>query len=413
MTTLTIVESSAGCRTDDRSVSPGARNSPASPPPVEPQAQDLDSPTQTGLSAIALIWRRLVLFVAGLALVLVAIEMGLSLRAQNLPVVRRFERRLPAPYIEFYPEPNYCGEGVVTNDAGFRYGALPKAKPADEVRIFFLSSSYGFAGATNDTTIPGFMERQLASRPVASGRRVRVINASGPSFCLRQSLVLLVTRVLDYSPDVIVVFHGSETLSYATGFERRPGYPFNFRVRERLHDKVAGYVKGPEPLTNLLMRTRLMQRFHPDLGRNAIQEDLSQYNNVIAIDSLEQYDPYIDTVVEDISKMARLASTFDCRTLVAIPPWKSPILLPGAVERLAERVRGACSELRVHGVTFVEASSLVGEMNSQQLWGPDGVHWDDRGNELVANHLVHALVEGGLVAAPQERVAVTENSLPN
>ena len=134
------------------------------------------------------------------------------------------------------------------------------------------------------------MEQQLAAMPEMSGRRIRVINASGSSFTARQSLVLLVTRILNYDPDVIVVFHGPETLYYPTACECRPGYPFNFSVREHQYEKLRGNIEGPNPLIALIMGTRTMKRFHPNLARQSLQTKLATRNRVITIDSLEQYD---------------------------------------------------------------------------------------------------------------------------
>ena len=397
MTTTVIPDKTTDTR-PDRVSRPSAR-APTPPrgsqAPLPSTAGETIGPT--GPAAAIGPARRLVLFLAGIALIFGSIEAGLWLTEDDAAHKPEFLRRHPAPYLEFYSEPNYHDDGIETNGAGFRYGPLPAAKPADETRIFFLSSSVGFRGATNETTIAGFMEQQLAPRAKASGRRIRVINASGTSFCPTQSLVLLITRVLDYEPDVIVVFHGPEALLYPTVYESRPGYPFSFRVRERLQGEPAGSLAAPPPVVGMLMQTRVMRRFHPDLGHETRQAELARYNNVITISALEQYDPYIEATVSDIEKMARVASANACRTLIAIPPWRSPALLPGAVERLAGRMRSAFAQPNDRGVLFVESAGWVDEMNDRGLWQPDGIHWDDQGNRLIAKHLTEAISDAGFL----------------
>ncbi len=355
-----------------------------------------------GLLAVAALWRRLVLFVAGMVFILGAVELALSASVGGFNVPQGFTRRAPAPYVEFYSEPNYHGAGqegefIDTNDAGFRYGPLPVEKPPDELRVFFLASSFGFRGSTNDATIAGQMERLLASTAGAAGRRIRVVNASGTSLVLRQSLVLLVTRILAYQPDIIVVFHGPEVLYYPTVCERRPGFPFDFRIRERLHSKLAGKLPKEDPIITLVKRTRLFQHFHPDLGRNAQQTALARHNQVITIDAPDQYEPYIDVVAEDLHKIMRIASAFGCRTLVALPPWRSPALLPEAIPRLAERVERVCRDHSAKDVHYADTIPLTEELTRRQLWRPDGIHWGEAGNRLIAERLVQALRDGGFL----------------
>ena len=383
---------------------PGEMSGPSATAPTPSRVRHRPSPVKagetvrpTGLTAAVGLGRRLLLFLAGAAAIFGGVESGLWLTEDDADHEPEFLRRQPAPYIEFYSEPDYHGGGVETNAAGFRYGPLPVAKPTGETRIFLLSSSVGFRGATNETTIAGFMEQQLTPLAKSSRRRIRVINASGTSFCPTQSLVLLVTRVLAYEPDVIVVFHGPEALLYPSVYESRPGYPFNFRVRERLHDELAGNLAEPDPLIGLLMQTRVMRRFHPDLGREARQAELARYNSVIAISALEQYDPYIEAIVGDVKKMARVASACGCRTLVAIPPWRSPALLPGAVERLAGRLRSTFARSNDRDVRFIDSAGWMDEMNARGLWRPDGVHWDDRGNRVIAGHLTKAIGDAGFL----------------
>jgi len=348
----------------------------------------------TGVLALVSMWRRIVLFVVGMFIILGATEGYLALAEPDAIEISSFNARVATPYVEFYSKPNFTGQNIITNNAGFRYGPLPVEKPEGELRVFFLSSSVGFRGEANETTIAGYMEGLLAARMRGSGLRVRVINASGTSFTSTQSLVLLVTRILKYEPDVLVIFHGPESLLYPSIYESRPGYPFNFRVRERIQNKTATADNGVNPFVAMLNQFRLTRQFHPNLGRNARQTAIAQHNYLKTFHSLEEYDPYIDTMIEDVDRMARIAAAYDCRTMIAIPPWRSAALLPGAIERLANRVEDRANR-RTATMRYIDTRQVTKELSARRLWQADGVHWNDDGNRLIATHLAGALEETG------------------
>lgn len=347
-----------------------------------------------GVLALVSMWRRIVLFLVGMFIILGATEGYLALTEPDATEASSFNARAATPFVEFYSKPNFTGKCISTNDAGFRYGPLPVEKPAGELRVFFLSSSMGFRGEANETTIAGYMEGLLAARRRGSGLRVRVINASGTSFTSTQSLVLLVTRILKYEPDVLVIFHGPESLLYPSIYESRPGYPYNFRVRERIQNKTATADNGVNPFVAMLSQFRLTRLFHPNLGRNARQTAIAQHNYLKTFHSLEEYDPYIDTMIEDVDRMARIAAAYDCRTMIAIPPWRSAALLPGAIERLANRVEGHANR-RTATMRYIDTRQVTKELSARRLWQADGVHWNDDGNRLIATHLAGALEETG------------------
>ena len=348
----------------------------------------------TGVLALVSMWRRIVLFVVGMFIILGATEGYLAVAEPDAIETTSFNARVATPYVEFYSKPNFTGQCIITNNAGFRYGPLPVEKPEGELRVFFLSSSVGFRGDSNQTTIAGYMEGLLAARMNGSGLRVRVINASGTSFTSTQSLVLLVTKILKYQPDVLVIFHGPESLLYPSVYESRPGYPFNFRVRERIQNKTATADDGVNPLVAMLNQFRLTRYFHPNLGRNARQAAIAQHNYLKTFHSLEEYDPYIDRMVEDVERIARIAAAYDCRTMIAIPPWQSAVLLPGAIERLAERVEDHANR-RTATMRYIDTQQVTKELSVRRLWQADGVHWNDDGNRLIARYLAEVLDEAG------------------
>lgn len=286
-----------------------------------------------GWWALAFLAKRLVTYVVGLVVIFAIIEGALAWQKKNHPNARRFIPRYPTPYVEFYSEAMYDGDGVSTNDAGFRYGDLPLKKPEGETRIFMLSSSLGFYGNTNETTISGYMEAMLAESSLAAHGQVRVINAASLALVTRQSLVLLVTKVLDYEPDAIIIFHGPETLFYAIHEDPRLGYPYTFALRESQDQKLKQYLDHPNPFLATLSDMRSLQRFQPDLAKTLVHQKLATLKPREPVTAMQELVPHMEGVASDIGKMIHIAAKFGCRTMVAIPPWHARDLVKEEIGR--------------------------------------------------------------------------------
>jgi len=351
----------------------------------------------TGWWALALLAKRFVIFLSGLVVIFTVLEGVLVWQAKTYPKPRRFIPRYPTPYVEFYSEAMYHGDGISTNEAGFRYSAIPKRKPEGEIRIFMLSSSLGFIGKTNDTTIPGFMETMLADANTDSTPRVRVINAASLSLATRQSLVLLVTKILDYEPDIIIVFHGPETLFYAVHEDRRIGYPYAFTIRESQDQKLRQYMEYPNHFLAAIASMQTMRRFQPDLARTLVQKELANLTKQDPITSMEELTPHIEGVANDICRMIQISATFGCRTMVAIPPWHARGLVHNAVPILKELLSEQCQSEDDTGAVFVDTNPWEIALTTQHVWHPDSIHWTDEGNQIIASKFVKALRENGLV----------------
>lgn len=351
----------------------------------------------TGWWAVADLGKPLLIYLGGLAVILAAGEGVLAWQAFLNPPPRRFMNRYPTPYVEFYGEPNYNHDGISTNEVGFRYGSIPKQKPPGEFRIFFLAASAGFRGATNGTTISGFMEKMIAQRATVAGKRVRVVNASGTSFVTRQSLVLLITKVLDYEPDVIIVFQGPESLYYPVVYEERVGYPFGFKAREASAEQLMRYLERPNAIAAAIAGTHLMQWFHPDLVRKMMQTKLSILRPHVPLTSVAELEPHMEGVANDVSKMIRIAAAYGCRTIVAMPPWLNRGVTKDAIPTLSERLKETCAQAGDAGAIFLDASPIEAVLTAGGLWDPDQIHWLSDGNRIMATEFVRVLVENKLV----------------
>jgi lysophospholipase L1-like esterase len=157
------------------------------------------------------------------------------------------------PYVMFRPAENYTYETQETyemshhrsrvfsysNEDGFRLPSpgykLPKEKPPGQLRIAFLGGSLVQVASTFDVTPPGALKAVLLrSYP---GRDIEVINAGIQSSVSRQSLVQLVATVVDYHPDIVILYDGGNDIGLPFTYESRPNFPYNFQTMEDAWDQ--------------------------------------------------------------------------------------------------------------------------------------------------------------------------------
>ena len=211
----------------------------------------------------------------------VAAEWYLSYRSaprQPLPFYNRLY-----PYVMFRPYENYPYETaepyemshhksrvlVYTNEDGFRVPCLgyplPKVKPPAQLRIAVLGGSLVQLASTFDTTVPGSLRSLL--RKTYPGRDVEVINAGIQSSVSRQSLVQLLLTVVDYHPDIVILYDGGNDLGLPLTYESRPNFPYNFQTMEEAWDLYRQEREESLP-TLLLHRSHLYRLLSPRFSKS-------------------------------------------------------------------------------------------------------------------------------------------------
>ena len=156
------------------------------------------------------------------------------------------------PYVMFRPNESYTYEPpetyamshnksrvfVYTNEDGFRVPSpgykLPKQKPVGQLRIAVLGGSLVELASTFDVTLPGSLKTLLRRR--YPGRDIEVINAGIQSCVSRQSIVQLLVTVVDYHPDIVILYDGGNDIGLPLTYESRPNYPYNFQTMEEAWD---------------------------------------------------------------------------------------------------------------------------------------------------------------------------------
>ncbi|MEZ5392165.1 MAG: SGNH/GDSL hydrolase family protein [Bryobacterales bacterium] len=162
-----------------------------------------------------------------------------------------------------------------TNADGLRVEApdydLPTRKPARQLRVAVLGSSAIQLGSTYETTLPGALRQVLRER--YPGRDIEVINAGIQSCVSRQSIAHLLFTVIDYQPDVVLLYDGVNDLGLPLTYDSRPNYPYNFQTMVEAWDAYRSAAQDPLWKT-LLGRSRLYAawrtRFEPGTDNTTV-----------------------------------------------------------------------------------------------------------------------------------------------
>ena len=103
---------------------------------------------------------------------------------------------------------------VQINSLGFRSPELEQPKPPDQIRIAFLGGSTTYCAEVSrpDLTWPHLLTSQLSE--MYPNTRLDYINGGVPGYGTNSSLQNLNHRIKPLKPDIIVIYHATNDLSY-------------------------------------------------------------------------------------------------------------------------------------------------------------------------------------------------------
>ena len=120
----------------------------------------------------------------------------------------------------YMPEPNQHKKTVNINSEGFRGPEVTKLKPETTYRIFMVggSTTASLRAFSDETTIPGFLQTIFNK---SDNDNIEVINAGIPGITSIQELQLIQKKIIDFNPDLIIVYDGTNDVNYPYGY--KPG----------------------------------------------------------------------------------------------------------------------------------------------------------------------------------------------
>lgn len=114
-------------------------------------------------------------------------------------------------------EPNQHTQTVNINNFGFRGPDISKTKDNETYRIFVVggSTTISLRAPSDAHTHPGFLQELFGNSKLTF--KVEVINAGTPSFASSQELSTIENKIVNFQPDLVIVYDGSNDLNLPYG----------------------------------------------------------------------------------------------------------------------------------------------------------------------------------------------------
>ncbi len=366
---------------------------------------------------------RRVLAVSGVVLgsvvvALAAAEIYLSHYGRPRAVIPFYNRLYP--YVMFRPKENdaYVSTETFamshnrsrvyhyTNEDGLRVPAfgykLVKEKPAGQLRVAVLGGSAVQMGSTYDVTLPGALKAVLRKR--YPGRDVEVINAGIISCVSRQSIAHLLFTVLEYHPDVVVLYDGANDLGLPQTYESRPNFPYNFEVMQEAWEEYRGE-RSESALGLLLERSAVYRTIRAAVGEPAGPK-LRTVTSEHILRSPEFVRAHVAAYLDNWRKLVELSEAYRYKPVCVLqatggfdPSFNIPLLMKeyhlsrAAAFRWVKAYGVLCEEAdrQIEGLrkeypkgTFVNLRSFLSPPR-RYFW--DGVHVFDEVNLVIAERI--------------------------
>ncbi len=308
--------------------------------------------------------------------------------------------------------------GYRVNNGHFRYDEdFPQAKPHGEIRVFVTggSTAWGAGGVNQEQLYTTIIEKMFAERYDV---KVRVICAGVSAYSSTQERIFLENHILDFAPDVVVMFSGWNDTYYAhiggdiqrdSDYYESPRYLADFfelgdvilsdKEKEMyLRDKQPYYdeysLKTLWSLDKLIHNTMNpplpslpIQQAYAGVERNvrivAALSKLFNFEFVYYLQPTVLATTHLITLHEQnpLELAKRLYPNTDERQQIDLAQYNIKMYAVYR-ERLPELARE-------FGVYFYDADKAIS--TEQRTVFTDWMHFGDRGNRLIALHLFEVI----------------------
>ena len=300
-----------------------------------------------------------------------------------------------------------AGRSVRLNAEGFRIDReIVNPKPADEVRIFFVGGSTVIGGRPVETTIPAVVEAHLQTNGLP---HARAYNFGVLSFVSGQELALLVHRLIDLNPDLVIAYDGGNDLYEPWVYDPRPGYPFNFVTEEEAMSALANAQGDAKTLASFVRDSALVQAL---LGTsdwfNRMSMRLDRLRGAVGFGSTQWKQAVVGAYARNLAAMCRVARGNGAMFAAYFQPllaYSQPLDASQAgatggdamVQSLREQRQ---MTLRAMGAQFpapaAEASCRFGDLSGlledDAAAFTDAIHVDNKSNQLIGRRLAEDLL---------------------
>ncbi|MBD3265957.1 hypothetical protein GF373_04750 [bacterium] len=281
---------------------------------------------------------------------------------------------------------------ISINSFGFRYGPMAKKKPTGVKRIFMIGGSVVFFGHTNKTSISGYLEDAFHAR--FRGQKYEVINAGVTGFNSDQELVLLLVKLIDFDPDLIIVFDGFNDFLIPSSIEQRLGYPSKFKAIEAAWYRNRQILRAMMDLpftVHLTAGSHFMRRMNPRWSY--IQHLAGYQEHEYTWHPAPTADAVVDHYAGNWQKMADILRMRGIKGLFILQPFNRDGHTYAKQYELMEAKIAQFSKQYPPNETFLQFRSYRNVMDDKKDLFYDIVHTYDAGNRYYAELMMADLQE--------------------
>ena len=203
--------------------------------------------------------------------------------------------------------PNQESQSITINSLGFRGDEFSVEKPNSVYRIFMLGGStmFGYGATSDETTIPGYVQEFFQNN--YEGIDIQVINAGIQGADSFAELNLIETKLLNYSPNMIIIYDGWNDLRE----QNSPSEIYNNwdSMCELGKQNEFDVIVALQPIAGFGNKALTIQEL--ELSKSG-----TDYDNILLTDSIEKYNEYTKNLerLENCQMNVNLRSVFDNET---------------------------------------------------------------------------------------------------
>ena len=301
---------------------------------------------------------------------------------------------------------------ISINSLGFRGPPLAQPKPDLTLRIAFVGASTTFCAEVSDNnmTWPHLVTEAIQDQ--YPGINVDYVNAAVPGYTLKSSLINFRRRVAPLRPDVTIIYHATNDLSWETrSLAKEQG------VYEKHGEKNNSWLAEHSQLWNLVEKNLRITEVKNDAlkARERLKFSPSQLG-----EDFRKYLTQLVTEAKEVSELVALA-TFSIQirpqqtteqqlTAAGSALYYMPFMDPPGLIDAFQRYNHIIAEVAAEtGAVFIRGEMLIpgdGEHFN------DSVHFKNAGSRIMADRVSKALLKSSSFQNLVEQKKIAGTQLP-
>lgn len=291
-------------------------------------------------------------------------------------------------YLGYTLNPNYKDtQGISINSFGFRGKEVQQEKNKSIYRIIVLGDSIAFGYQENSSTWPSRLEFLLNKSKKDNQNNFEVINAGITGYTTIQAKRLFETKLIKFSPDMIIVSLGWNDVIFATSQSWSPDIPIKSLSRIKFVRRLDNFM-FVKLFNELWLRTKAFLKMdHPQ--KSLINEEalISFENNLTEIIRIAK-DKNIKIALTTMPTVLQKNMSQEEKDKTKQKTFKTSDDMMSAFERFNDVIK----KVALHNnVALVESRFSSFDISDKNQYFIDYCHFNDEGNDKFAAEIYQKL----------------------